>query len=105
MFVDIYEYMSKSKQERQVHLALTEPCILIGGFSKEYRALLAHYLGTTLPSGKSIHLAHACHNDGCSNPKHLYWATMSENMKDAYANGRINPMKGKPAWNSGKKIK
>ncbi len=61
----------------------------IGGCSQEYRALLAHYLKTTIPKGMKIYCCHACHNAKCSNIKHLYWGTASENLQDAFDNGRI----------------
>lgn len=31
---------------------------------------------------------HKCDNPPCCNPKHLYWGTPSDNMKDAWARGR-----------------
>ena len=46
------------------------------------KGLLAHIHETTIPSGKKIHVCHACHNSGCSNPNHLYWGTASENAMD-----------------------
>ncbi len=88
MFQSINDYMQKSKSERQKHLDLNENCINIGGKdSKEYRGLLAHYLKTEIPSDKKIVLAHACNNHSCSNVKHLYWATYSENYWDARIHG------------------
>ena len=42
-----------------------------------------------------IDLCHACHNDKCSNPKHLYWGTRKENVQDAKDNGTFNC-----AWNN-----
>lgn len=83
IFRPIEEYILQSKEERQRHLALNEGCILIGGGSKDYRALLAHFLLTTIPSGRKIHLCHACDVAGCSNPRHLYWGTAKENQIDA----------------------
>lgn len=82
-FIPIEEYMKRTKPERQQHLLLNEPCIEIGGTSSRFRGLLAHSLGTTLPSGCKIHLCHACNNGKCSNPNHLYWGTAKENQDDS----------------------
>lgn len=83
MFEDINEYIKKTKEERQSHLDLSSSCIEIGTNSYQCRALLAHELQTVLPKGRKILLCHACNNDKCSNPKHLYWGTSSENSRDA----------------------
>jgi hypothetical protein len=58
-YADIREYVLLSKVERQVHLDLNEECICIGGMSGEYRALLAHYLKTTIPTRVKVYLCHA----------------------------------------------
>lgn len=52
------------------------------------KGLVAHLRDTTIPSGKKIHVCHACHNGKCSNPDHLYWGTSSENALDARNNGK-----------------
>jgi hypothetical protein len=83
IYQDIHEYLNKSKTERQSHLNLSESCIELGTDSRQCRGLLAHYLKTMVPKGKMIHCCHACNNAKCSNPKHLYWGTIGENMKDA----------------------
>jgi len=92
--IDIHEYMLLSKDLRQIHLMLNEPCIERGGQSMYLKGLLAHLHDTTIPSGKKIHVCHACHNGKCSNPVHLYWGTASENCLDRMANG------GKSIWQS-----
>lgn len=61
---------------------LTEPCTERGGNSTLCKAMLAEYLGTTIPSGRQIHVCHACNNAKCSNPRHLYWGTARENRRD-----------------------
>ena len=80
------EYILLSREERRSHLKLEQPCILIGGYdSREYRGLLAHYLGTEIPTHEKtkILLCHACNNPRCSNVNHLYWGTNSDNIKDS----------------------
>jgi hypothetical protein len=86
--IPIEDYIQKPKSERQAHLRLEEPCIERGGFSSYCKGLLAHVLDTTIPSGKKIHVCHACHNGPCSNPNHLYWGTPSENRRDFVESGR-----------------
>ena len=86
------EYMTQDQSSRCAHIDLTSPCIEIGGNSLQYRGLLAHYLNTFIPTKpKEALLCHACHNAACSNPKHLYWGTYSENLKDSFKAGRRSP--------------
>jgi len=93
-FEPIDQYILKSKDLRQSHLDLKSECIEIGGAdSKHYRGLLAHVLKTTIPSGKKIHLCHACNNPKCSNVKHLYWGTVKENARDKFECGRMSSKK------------
>lgn len=86
--ISIEDYIKLSQEQRQQHLNLNEDCIMRGGQSMYLKGLLAHILGTTIPSGKKIHVCHACHNELCSNPNHIYWGTPSENVLDAYDNGK-----------------
>ena len=72
------EYILLSKEERQSHIDLSQPCLERGGNSTNHRGVLAQYLGTFI-GGKHVVLAHACDNGKCSNPNHLYWATHFEN--------------------------
>lgn len=88
MFTDMHTYIALPKSDRQKHIDLTEACIEIGGDSVQFRGLLAHYLRTTIPSDMEAVCCHACGNGKCSNPKHLYWGTFSENMIDDYAHGK-----------------
>jgi NUMOD3 motif len=81
-YIDIYEYIKLSKQERQKHLDLNENCIEIGSNSTQIRGHLALILKTTIPKGSKIHCCHACNNQECSNYKHLYWGTAKENSED-----------------------
>jgi hypothetical protein len=80
------EYLTSNQAYRQQHLALNEDCIERGGNSTNHRGVLAQYLNTPI-YGKPADLCHACYNDKCSNPKHLYWGTRKENVQDAKNNG------------------
>ena len=90
-FVNIEEYMKRSREERRSHLRLDEPCIEIGTDSRICRGLLAHHLGTTV-GGYKTHACHACNNPKCSNPNHLYWGTAKDNHRDQVEAGNwTNP--------------
>jgi hypothetical protein len=85
-FIDISVYMLRTREERRKHLRLDEDCIEIGlsrsGNSTTCRALLAHFLGTTI--GRRLDfVCHACNNEKCSNPVHLYWGTPQDNIIDS----------------------
>ncbi len=86
-FVDINEYMLRTRESRREHLRLDENCIEIGGDSRTCRNLLAHHLKTTVGDYK-IYVCHACYNAKCSNPRHLYWGTPSDNVLDTKESGR-----------------
>lgn len=83
----IADYIKHPLAYRQSHLALDEGCDERGGYSTLYKGLLAHFLDTTIPKGIAIQVCHACHNAFCSNPRHLYWGTQTENRRDSIANG------------------
>lgn len=86
--IGISEYMQRSREERTQHLNLDEPCGMNGGIgSNQYKGLLAYFLGTTIPTNEKVHLCHACGVGLCSNVRHLYWGTPSENAADAKAHG------------------
>jgi hypothetical protein len=91
IFDSIAKHMEKPLADRMAHVDLAQPCVEIGTNSRECRALLAFILRTTVPRGREALLCHACGNGGCSNPKHLYWGTSSENLRDAYAAGTRTP--------------
>ena len=76
---------STSREIRTSHLILNESCIERGGNSTVHRGVLAQFLNTNFPS--KVDLCHACNNDKCSNPKHLYWGTRKENVKDSILAG------------------
>lgn len=87
-YVSISEYIGLSKEERQRHLNLSEPCIEIGGSSYQFKGMLAHVLKTTIPIKKdNVLVCHACNNGGCSNQHHLYWGTPRDNYDDAIEAG------------------
>lgn len=75
----IEEYILLSKEERQQHLKLDEPCNERGGNSTQHRGIMVEFLDTTFPTGRIL-LCHACGNGKCSNPRHLYWGTDKENI-------------------------
>lgn len=85
--LDIYEFITWTKEERQAHLDLSSPCIFRGTNSTECRGLLAHALNTSVPRGRFIHCCHACHDGRCSNWRHLYWGTAAENADDLLSTG------------------
>ena len=79
-------YLAIEQKQRQAHLDLNEECKERGGNSTNHRGVLAQYLDTPI-YGRPADLCHACHNDKCSNPKHLYWGTRKENVQDSMDNG------------------
>ena len=79
--IDIKEFIKCSKEERRAHLQLEEQCCERGGNSTNHKGVLAQYLDTTIPSGRIL-LCHACNNEKCSNPRHLYWGTDKENITE-----------------------
>jgi hypothetical protein len=45
-------------------------------------------------------VAHSCGNRGCVNPRHLRWATQSENEADKEIHGRLNYARGEAIGNA-----
>jgi hypothetical protein len=92
--VQLKDYMTLTREERRQHLNLDSPCVEMGGCSRSNRALLGMYLGTTCEGNRSKTglLCHACGNDKCSNPEHLYWGSSSDNAVDRV---RHNPQLNK----------
>ena len=85
--LEVSEYLTKSREERRSHLALSEPCSEIGGNSQEFRALLSYFVGVKIPQKREFYLCHACHNKHCSNVHHLYWGTPRDNNIDTMESG------------------
>lgn len=81
----VEDWIKENRVQRTKHLDLTENCVERGGNSTVHRGVLAQFLNTNMPS--KVDLCHACHNDKCSNPKHLYWGTRKENIQDSKNNG------------------
>lgn len=44
--------------------------------------------GRSMPQ-PGMHACHRCDNPICTNPRHLWWGTPSENTTDGYRKGRI----------------
>lgn len=62
-----------------------------GRLMYQRRVYKASRLALILAGGNeqtNMHACHHCDNPPCCNPKHLYWGTRSENMKDAWRRGR-----------------
>lgn len=95
--IDLLEYIKLPKTERQKHLDLADPCQHRGTNSTQCRALLAYFLDTNVPSAMSAHCCHACNDGACSNPKHLYWGTPSENALDRRSSKTYDQYIGKIA--------
>lgn len=83
----VEQYLATTQHLRQQHLDLKDKCKERGGNSTNHRGVLAEYLNTPI-YGIPADLCHACHNDKCSNPKHLYWGTRKENIQDAKVDGK-----------------
>lgn len=98
MFTDIYDYILLPLELRQNHLDIPTECLVLSekkstSVHHAARGILAYELKTTIPSGMSIQLCHACNNKMCCNPKHLYWGTPKENHQDQVAAGTYKHFK------------
>ncbi len=80
--INIDEYILKTKQERTAHIDLSQKCIESKNRTSKTKKILSEFLDTNIPSGYKIILCHACNNEKCLNPKHLYWGTQYENIVD-----------------------
>lgn len=90
----VEEYLLLEQEERQSHLDMSSPCKERGGISTNHRGVLAEFLDTQI-YGRPADLCHACNNEKCSNPKHLYWGARKENVRDSINNGTY-----KYAWDN-----
>ena len=54
---------------------------------RAHRFSFAHFKGE-IPKG--LYVCHSCDVPCCVNPEHLYTATNSENIKDAFKRGRVS---------------
>lgn len=65
-----------------------------GRFDFERRRWFAHRLAYTLVHGPipdGLHVCHACDNEPCCRPSHLFVGTASDNERDKSAKGRARP--------------
>lgn len=44
---------------------------------------------------KTMYALHKCDNQKCVNPKHLYWGTAKQNVRDAYRSGNAHTLRNK----------
>ena len=86
--MNLEEYMNKSLEDRRSHLDLSSDCREVGGNSSVFRGILSITLNTTM-NYSLAYCCHACNNDKCSNPKHLYWGTPKNNVMDCREVGRL----------------
>ena len=90
--LDITDYILLPIKQRKSHIDLSVPCVERGGpqgggLSYLLKGLMAHIFDTTIPKGYKINVCHACNNPNCSNPAHLYWGTVKENVADRIGSG------------------
>ena len=77
--IHLKDYILLPKTERQKHVDLTLDCLERGGNSTNHKGVLAQFMNSDIPSGRIL-LCHACNNNKCSEPRHLYWGTDKENI-------------------------
>ncbi len=100
--------------EHKEHIDLTTPCIVTGtrkrqvicirkeeGFTNKAlaRLICLSYLHQPFDIGREHVVAHACNNERCINPKHLYLGTHYDNIQDQVKAGTHTDL-GQYAQNS-----